>query len=195
MARERGRAATAALYFVLIVCSGAFMLPFLFALGTSFKPPSLLHVAPPLLFPPLNDVHPENYYRIFVIPYVPYGLFYRNTVVITLAAMVGAVLSATASAFGFARFRWPGRDFFFLVLLATLVLPEEVVIIPKFLLFHHVPTALFGETWIDTWWPLILPSWFGGGAFSVFLLRQFFMQVPRELDEAAVIDGATSWHI
>jgi multiple sugar transport system permease protein len=186
-------AASAALYLVLVVCSMAFMVPFLFAVGTSLKPISLLHVFPPLLFPPLGDTHPENYYRIFNIPYVPYDLFYRNTVVITLTATLGAVLSATASAYGFARFRWPGRDFFFLVLLATLVLPEEVVVIPKFLLFHHVPTLLFGQTWIDTWWPLILPSWFG--AFSVFLLRQFFMQVPRELDEAAVIDGATSWHI
>jgi ABC-type glycerol-3-phosphate transport system permease component len=69
------------------------------------------------------------------------------------------------------------------------------VLIPKFLMFHLVPMAVFGDTWIDTWWPLILPSWFGGGAFSVFLLRQFFMQLPRELDEAAVIDGANSWHV
>jgi multiple sugar transport system permease protein len=186
---------TTALYAVLVIASVVFMIPFLFAVGTSLKPPPLLHVVPPLLFPPLSDVHPENYYRIFNIPYVPYDLFYRNTVIITLGAMSGAVLSATASAYGFARFRWPGRDFFFLVLLATLVLPEEVVLIPKFLMFHLVPMAVFGDTWIDTWWPLILPSWFGGGAFSVFLLRQFFMQLPRELDEAAVIDGANSWHV
>ena len=121
--------------------------------------------------------------------------FYTNTVVITLASMVGSVLSATASAYGFARFRWPGRDFFFMVLLATIVLPEEVVIIPKYLMFHFVPEWLFGSTWIDTYWPLILPSWFGGGAFAVFLLRQFFLQLPRELDEAALIDGANSWQI
>jgi len=104
-------------------------------------------------------------------------------------------VSATAAAYGFARFRWWGRDVWFIVLLSTLVLPEEVVIIPKFLLFHYVPLALFGHTWIDTWFPLIVPSWFGGGAFSVFLMRQFFLQIPHDLDEAATIDGANSWQI
>ena len=82
-----------------------------------------------------------------------------------------------------------------MVLLSTLVLPEEVVLIPKFLMFNIVPRALFGYALIDTWWPLIMPSWFGGGAFYVFLLRQFFMQIPRELDEAAKIDGANSFQI
>ncbi len=183
------------LYLVLIVLSIVFMVPFAFAFGTSLKPSTLLHTFPPQLFPPLTDMHPENYVRVFNIPYVPFTLFYRNTVIITLGATLGGIISATASAYGFARFRWPGRDFCFMVLLATLVLPEEVVIIPKFLLFHLVPLALFGTTWIDTWWPLILPSWFGGGAFSVFLLRQFFLQLPRELDEAALIDGANSWNI
>jgi multiple sugar transport system permease protein len=74
-----------------------------------------------------------------------------------------------------------------------------VVLIPKFLMFNNVPRALIRRTLIDTWWPLILPSWFGGGAFAVFLLRQFFLQIPRELDEAAYIDGANSvqifWHL
>ena len=124
----------------------------------------------------------------------PVRPFYLNTAIITLAAMVGAVITA-ASAYGFARFRWPGRDFLFMVLLSTLVLPEEVVIIPKFLMFDFVPRALFGSTLIDTCWPLIVPSWFGGGAFYIFLLRQFFLQIPRELDEAAKIDGANSFQI
>jgi ABC-type glycerol-3-phosphate transport system permease component len=196
MATSQRRAlGSAALYFILSLCSVAFMVPFLFAVGTSLKPISLLHIYPPILFPPLGDVHPENYVQIFNVPFVPFAAFYRNTIVITGAALVGAVLSATASAYGFARFRWPGRDFFFMVLLATIVLPEEVVIIPKFLMFHYIPDWLFGSTWVDTYWPLILPSWFGGGAFAVFLLRQFFLQLPRELDEAALIDGANSWQI
>ena len=75
------------------------------------------------------------------------------------------------------------------------VLPEEVVIIPKFLMFHIIPEMLFGYSWINTWWPLILPSWIGGGAFNVFLLRQFLMQLPRDLDEAATIDGAGPFRI
>ena len=192
---QRRALAGAALYFVLSLCSVAFMIPFLFAVGTSLKPISLLHIYPPILFPPLDDVHPENFVQIFNVPFVPFAAFYRNTIIITVASLIGAVISATASAYGFARFRWPGRDFFFMVLLATIVLPEEVVIIPKFLMFHLIPDWLFGATWIDTWWPLILPSWFGGGAFAVFLLRQFFMQLPRELDEAALIDGANTWQI
>lgn len=190
-----GLGGRALLYLMLVAAAVAFMTPFLFAVGTSLKPPHLLHVHPPLLFPPLSEMRPENYARIFAMPGIPFATFYVNTVIITLAAMLGSVISATASAYGFARFRWPGRDFFFAVLLATLVLPEEVVIIPKFLMFHLVPDALFGETWIDTWYPLIIPSWFGGGAFAVFLLRQFFLQIPRDLDEAAVIDGANSWDI
>lgn len=186
---------SATVYVVLVLASAGFMLPFFFAVGTSFKPTSLLHVYPPLLFPPPSQLQPENYLRLLTIPGIPFATFYANTVLITLGAVIGSVLSATASAYGFARFRWPGRDAWFAVLLATLVLPEEVVIIPKFLMFHLVPTWLFGQTWIDTWRPLIIPSWFGGGAFAVFLLRQFFLQIPRELDEAAVIDGANSWHI
>jgi multiple sugar transport system permease protein len=183
------------LYAVMVLAAILFMVPFLFAIGTSLKPPHLLHVHPPELFPPIWEMLPSNYERVFIVPFVPFAAFYKNTVIITLASILGAVITAAASAYGFARFRWPGRDVAFAVLLATLVLPEEVVIIPKFLMFHLVPEALFGSTWIDTWWPLIVPSYFGGGAFSVFLLRQFFLQIPREFDEAAVLDGANSWDI
>jgi multiple sugar transport system permease protein len=194
-AESGGWVRSSVLYGLMVLAAIVFMIPFLFAIGTSLKPPHLLHVHPPQLFPPVSEMVPANYRQVFIVPFVPFAAFYTNTVVITLAAMVGAVITSAASAYGFARFRWPGRDVFFGVLLATLVLPEEVVIIPKFLMFHFVPDALFGSTWIDTWWPLIVPSYFGGGAFSVFLLRQFFLQIPREFDEAAVIDGANSWDI
>lgn len=181
------------LYLVATLAAVLFMGPFVFTISSSLKSVHELHVFPPALFP----VQPrlENYAQIFNIDGIPYGTWYVNTVIVTLAAMFGTILSATTAAYGFSRFRWRLRDFFFMVLLSTLVLPEEVVIIPKFLMFNYVPEAIFGETWIDTWWPLILPSWFGGGAFYVFLLRQFFMQIPRDLDEAAVIDGANSWQI
>ena len=194
-AKSEGWLRPTLLYGTMVLAAIVFMVPFLFAIGTSLKPPHLLHVHPPQLFPPIEEMLPSNYERVFIVPFVPFAAFYRNTVIITLASMVGSVITAAASAYGFARFRWPGRDLMFGVLLATLVLPEEVVIIPKFLMFHLVPEALFGSTWIDTWWPLIIPSYFGGGAFAVFLLRQFFLQIPREFDEAAVIDGASSWDI
>lgn len=181
------------LYVLAFLGACLFMGPFLFTVSSSLKSVAEIRAFPPTLFPEVPQW--GNYLEIFRIPGVPYARFYANTAIITLAATAGAVITAATSAYGFARFRWWGRDFFFMVLLATLVLPEEVVLIPKFLMFNNVPRALFGTTLIDTWWPLILPSWFGGGAFAVFLLRQFFMQIPRELDEAAVIDGANSWHI
>jgi len=170
-----------------------FMGPFLFAISSSLKTVAEIHVFPPTLVPAQPAF--ENYARVFNVPGIYFARWYLNSIIITTLAVIGTVLTASAAAYGFSRFRWRGRDFCFLVLLATLVLPEEVVIIPKFLLFHYVPLALFGHTWIDTWFPLIIPSWFGGGAFSVFLLRQFFLQIPRDLDEAATIDGANSWQI
>ena len=170
-----------------------FLLPFLFALTSSLKTPQELRIFPPAVFPAIPQW--LNYPSLFHMDNLPYGTWYENSVIITLLATLGTVLSASASAFGFSRFRWPGRDIFFAILLGTLILPEQVVLIPRFLMFHLIPTALIGHTLIDTWWPLILPSWFGGGAFSVFLLRQFFLQLPRELDEAALIDGANTFHI
>lgn len=173
------------------------MAPFLFAISSSLKTPQELRVFPPSVFPAIPQW--QNYPTLFEMANLPYGIWYRNSLIITVLATLGTVLSTSASAYGFSRFRWPGRDVCFTVLLATLIIPEQVVLIPKFLLFHLVPNALFGHTLIDTWWPLIFPSWFATSAFSVFLLRQFFLQLPRELDEAAVIDGASSvdifWNI
>jgi len=176
------------LYVVAVFVAVLFMGPFLFSLMTSLKAPTELYELPPILFP--RNPQWLNYVTVWDYRGIPFSTFYWNTVLIVLAATVGNLIAATLSAYGFARFRWRGRDFFFMVLLSTLVLPEEVVIIPKFLMFTFVPDYLFGKPWIDTWWPLILPSWIGGGAFNVFLLRQFFMQIPRDLDDAAVIDGA-----
>jgi ABC-type glycerol-3-phosphate transport system permease component len=181
------------LYTIATVAAVLFMGPFLFTISSSLKSSGELRQFPPALLPAQPQF--DNYARIFNIEGVPYTTWYTNSVLITLLAMIGTVVTACAAAYGFSRFRWRGRDFFFMVLLSTLVLPEEVLIIPKFLMFNYIPEAAFGRTWIDTWWPLILPSYFGGGAFSVFLLRQFFMQIPRDLDEAAVIDGAGSWQI
>jgi ABC-type glycerol-3-phosphate transport system permease component len=102
------------------------------------------------------------------------------------------MLSASAVAYGFSRFRFPGREALFLLVLGTMMLPWQVTIVPTFLLFRYMG-------WINTYMPLIIPSYFGGGAFFIFLLRQFFMSIPRDLDEAAKIDGASSvrvfWNI
>lgn len=97
--------------------------------------------------------------------------------------MFGQILSATLTAYGFAKFRFPGRDVLFAIAIATLVLPEEVTLIPRFILFRQLG-------WLDTYLPLTVPYYFGGSAFFIFLLRQFILSIPRELEEAAELDGA-----
>jgi multiple sugar transport system permease protein len=107
----------------------------------------------------------------------------RNTVWITALSMFGTLLSCSWVVYGFARFRFPGRDFFFLLLLATMMLPAHVTLIPLFILFREF-------NWLNTYLPLIVPAFFGN-AFFIFLLRQFFMTIPTELDDAAKIDGCS----
>ncbi|HZO89479.1 MAG TPA: carbohydrate ABC transporter permease [Chthonomonadaceae bacterium] len=132
----------------------------------------------------------ENYRAAWTA--APFTQFLMNTLIITGLGILGQVLSASLVAFGFARLRWPGRNLLFLVVLATMMLPGEVTMIPTYLIFRRLG-------WIDTFLPLIVPSFLGGGAFSIFLFRQFFMTLPRELDEAARVDGCSSfaiyWHI
>jgi multiple sugar transport system permease protein len=181
------------LYLLALLGSLLFIAPFLFTVSSSLKEPHEINTFPPTLWPAVAQF--VNYQTVFNIPNVPFATWYLNTVIIAVSATTGAVLSATSAAYAFSRFRWRGRDLLFMVLLSTLVLPEEVVIVPKFLMFNLVPLWLTGHSLIDTWVPLILPSWFGGGAFAVFLIRQFFLQIPRDLDDAARIDGASSFAI
>jgi ABC-type glycerol-3-phosphate transport system permease component len=189
--RRGPRLGRVGLHLLTAVLAVAFTAPFCFSLSSSLKTAQELHTFPPTLVPAVPQ--PGNYVRVFEV--VPYGTFYLNSIIIAGTATIGNVLCAALAGYGFARFRWRGREICFLVLLSTLVVPEEVVIIPKFLMFTIVPEKLFGQSWANTWWPLILPSWIGGGAFNVFLMRQFLMQLPRDLDEAATIDGAGPFRI
>lgn len=161
-----------------------FALPFLWTIGSSLKPITEIFAFPPTLFP--NEPRWANYGDVFRI--APFGRFIYNTALITAFAMFGQILSASAVAFGFSRFRFPGRDALFFVVLSTMMLPWQVTIVPTFLLFRYLD-------WINTYYPLIIPSFFGGGAFYIFLLRQFFLTIPKDLDEAAKIDGASSVRI
>jgi ABC-type glycerol-3-phosphate transport system permease component len=128
----------------------------------------------------------ENYRNAWTD--VPFGRFAVNTIVITFSALAGQLLTASLVAFSFARLEWPGRNLLFLIVLATMMLPQEVTMIPIYLIFRHL-------NWIDTFLPLIAPSFLGGGAFSIFLFRQFLMTLPRELDEAARVDGCSSFGV
>ena len=162
----------------------AFLAPFIWMISTSLKEPRLVFVFPPQIIP--DPVRWDNYARVFAR--LPLHLYAWNTVQITALAMVGQVLTASFCAFGFARMRFPGRDFWFLVLLSTIMLPGQVTLIPPFIIFRYLG-------WVDTFKPLIVPYWFGGTAFSIFLLRQFVSTVPLELDDAAKIDGCSFFGI
>ncbi len=172
------------LYALAITGSIIFMLPFVWTIGTSLKPQTELYTYPPTFLP--SEPRWENYLDVFRI--APFGRFLLNTVFVTTLSVFGQVLSAAAVAFGFSRFRFPGRNVLFTIVLATMMLPWHVTIVPSFLLFRQL-------NWINTFWPLIVPSFFGGGAFYIFLLRQFFLTIPRDLDEAAYMDGASSFQI
>jgi len=113
---------------------------------------------------------------------IPFYLFVRNSFIVTLASTVGGVLSASLVAYGFSHFRFRGRDPLFLLVLSTMMLPQEVTLIPTYLLYQKLG-------WLDTYLPLVVPFYFGGGAFSIFLLRQFFLGIPRDFNDAAKIDG------
>ena len=167
------------LYVVAVSTAVFFMVPFIWAVFSSLKSPGEITSYPPRMFP--TTWHPENYALVFEKQ--PFGRWTANTFFIASLATLGAVLSSSIVGFSFARFRYPGRDLIFIATLSTMMLPGEVTLIPLYILFAKV-------NWLDSFKPLIIPSYFGGGAFLIFLMRQFFMTIPLDLDEAARIDGA-----
>jgi ABC-type glycerol-3-phosphate transport system permease component len=154
-------------------------IPFLWMLSTSLKNEGSVFLYPPQWIP--QPLQPQNYIQALTV--LPFALFFRNTLITTLTPLIGALFSCSIVAYSFARLRWPGRDLWFLVVLSTLMLPDQVTMIPKFILFRNLD-------WINTFYPLIVPPFFAVGAFNVFLLRQFFMTISTETDDAAKIDGA-----
>ena len=169
---------------LLLVALGLFMVfPFVWTIGSSLKLPGEIFVWPPTLYP--AQPRPANYLDLFRT--VPFFTWLRNSVLVTLLATTGAVLSSTLAGYAFARLRYPGRDVFFTLCLSTMMLPSVVTLIPSFVLYRYLG-------WIDTFLPLIVPSWLGQ-AFYIFLARQHFRTIPREYEEAARVDGASSWRI
>jgi multiple sugar transport system permease protein len=166
----------------LLTAGGTLMaLPFFWLVSSSLKPIQHIFVIPPIWIP--NPPRWQNYAEVFRL--LPFALYMRNTMIIVIGATMGQVLTGAMSAYSFARLRWPGRDIWFAILLATMMLPGAVTMIPRFIIFKWLG-------WLDTFAPLIVPFWMGGSAFSVFLLRQFFLTIPMDLEDAARIDGASS---
>ena len=165
------------LYALLFVGAAIFAAPFVWMLSTSLMEERFAYTVPPTWIPP--RVMWSNY--IDAWDFLPFGTFYKNTLFITVVNIIGLVLSSSLVAFGFARIRFWGRDKIFLLLLSTMMLPAQVTLIPIYLFWSRVHA-------INTFWPLIVPQWLTN-AYNVFLLRQFFMTISPEMDDAARMDG------
>ena len=174
----------AAIYLVLVVLALIFTTPLIWMISTSLKDDTELAAWPPIWIP--AEPRWEHYVDAWSVG--KFGVFLKNTVSYAVLGTVGQILSASMVAFGFARLRFPGRDKLFGLLLATMMLPAVATMIPRFVLFRILK-------WLDSYKPLIVPAFFGGGAFFIFLLRQFFLTIPGELFEAARIDGASDYRI
>jgi multiple sugar transport system permease protein len=172
------------LYVVAILLSVTFLFPLFWMASTSLKSMEQAYAFPPVWIP--NPVQWDNYSKIFTE--LPFLTFTFNSILITVLNTLGVVLSSAVVAFGFSRLRAKGRDFLFILLISTIMLPSQVILVPTFILFKYLK-------WINTILPLVVPAYFGGGAFNIFLLRQFFMTIPFEYDEAAIMDGASRWTI
>jgi multiple sugar transport system permease protein len=171
-------------YVVAGILAFFFFGPFFWTVSSSLKVPSEITTYPPVFIP--DQLQFQNYARAWTK--VPFLTFYINSIIVTVLAVTGQVLSASLVAYGFARFQFPFRNTLFMLVIATLIVPWEVTIVPSFLLYKWLG-------WLDTLKPLIVPSWFGGSPLYIFLLRQFFLSIPRDLDEAAEMDGANSFRI
>jgi multiple sugar transport system permease protein len=177
------RAWPAVLRYVVLVAGGLLMIiPFWWMLVTSLKPPGSVLTVPPELFPRQPTL--ESYQRVFDT--VPIGRMFFNSLVVTIVSVGAQIITSAMAAYAFARMHWRGRDALFLLYVATLMVPSQVTITPLFILMQRLG-------WVDTYQGLVAPSIVS--AFGTFLLRQAMLSVPREYEEAALLDGANHWTI
>lgn len=177
-----------ALQAILISFSVLFMLPLAWMAITAVKPLDQTMTSPPVWIP--REFQWGNYAEAFSynskdLGYIPFLTYGKNTLFVTILAVIGSVISNALVAYSFARIQWKGRDFLFGLTLATMMVPGPVLMVPLYALFKE-----FG--WIGTFRPLWIPAFFGS-AFNIFLLRQFLKTIPMDLSEAATLDGASEW--
>lgn len=174
-------------YAVLSVLALVFLIPLYWMFSTALKTPKQTFAIPPEWVP--DPARWENFSDVF--EEVPFARFYVNTIYLVFMNVIGQLFAVTLVAYGFARLRFPGRSFLFLLMLSTLMIPYQVTLVPRFIMFSKLGL-------INSYLPLILPS-FTGSPFLIFLVRQYMMSIPYDLDEAAYMDGANRfqvfWHI
>jgi len=168
-------------YSALVILGAVFFLPFLWLLSTSVKPDSQIMVMPPKWIP--DPFQWSNYSK--GLTFVPFLTFLKNTLIICSANVIGVLVSCPLVAYGLSMIPWRGREVLFIIILSTMMLPYQVVMVPLFTVFTFLG-------WIDTFLPLTVPA-FLGNAFFIFLLRQFFITIPKDLVDAAKIDGCSEF--
>lgn len=182
-ARREKRLQKALTHAALVVLSLFFLMPLYWLISSSLKTDAQIHAWPPVWIP--NPVTTANYEK--GLQAIPFFRMLVNTLVIAVLSVMGTLISCSLVAYSLTAWRWKGRDAVFYILLATMMLPGQVTMVPLFVLY-----AKMG--WVDTFLPLTVPHFFGG-AFAIFLMRQFFLGIPRDLSEAARIDGCGPWGV
>lgn len=172
------------MYVLIVFFASLFIIPFLWIISTSLKGEEQIFAVPPKWIP--ESLHWDNYSKVFDA--MPFLTYLKNSVFVTVISIIGVVFSSSLVAYAFGCLQWPGRNVLFIVVLATMILPMQVTMIPVFVLFKELG-------WLNTFKPLTVPAFFGGGAFNIFLLRQFFLTIPRDLLDAARIDGCSEIRI
>jgi multiple sugar transport system permease protein len=178
--RVMGNIGLVALQLLMTLVLVTFLVPSLWMVSASLKASTEVFKVPITWLP--ADPQWQNYVKIFEI--IPLAKYAVNTMIVVTLAVIGTIVSSVVVAYSFSRLEWPGRNFFFSLLIGTMLLPEVITLVPRFLIFKQLG-------WINTWLPLIIPFWCASSAFSVFLVQQFFRGLPMELEEAALIDGAS----
>lgn len=173
----------ALIYGLLLAGAVLVLIPLAWTISTALKNTQQTLAYPPAWIP--SPVMWSNFREALTA--VPFGTYFRNSLVIGVLRVIGTTISSAVVAYGFARVQFPGRNLLFMLVLSTMMIPFHVLIIPRFMLFRSLG-------WLDTLLPLIVPGFFGA-AFSIFLLRQYMLGIPRELDEAARIDGCNHFSI
>lgn len=169
---------------LLVIVAIAMLMPFLWLVSSSLKLQHQVFQYPPTWIP--NPPNWDNY--VEALTYKPFNIYLRNSLIIIVLNEIAVLGSASLCAYGFARINFWGRDKLFALVIGTMMMPYVVLVVPTFIIFSRLG-------WIDSFLPLTVPQFFGGGAFNIFLLRQFMSAIPRDLEDAALIDGAGYFYI